>query len=320
MSGINAKLIAAVFAKPLLWDQKNKDYYNRYISEKKWNEIAKQLKTDVNWVRKRWKQLRDTFRLELKKLPPQQLDDLGADESYSSWPYFNHMLFIKTQIKSRKANSNFSKQNVIREDYSVKDVDFNEYEDNNSSNDMEIHIAEKQSMSNKRKYYDTEISLDVETLKTLPETQKKCKSYFNKYSNIRNIEEKNIKEKKSKNKIDSNDEDMAFFISLLPHVKNMTPPQKLLCRMEIQATVFNHVYGKGSSSSSITQHTLSLNEHNTIPISSYANTRVHMSMSGNNECDRVITSPERQTSSVPTQYPFVEYVFSPKQEEPNNSM
>lgn len=63
-------------------------------------------------------------------------------------------------------------------------------------------------------------------------------------------------EQKPKQKIQTEDEDMASFVSLLSHVKKMNPGLKLLCRMEIQRSVYAHI-NEGSSSQNKSSYVLS---------------------------------------------------------------
>lgn len=45
-----------------------------------------------------------------------------------------------------------------------------------------------------------------------------------------------------KNNVESEDEDMCFFKSLVPHVKQLSPQKKMLMRIKIQELVYKEVY------------------------------------------------------------------------------
>ncbi|GBP14833.1 hypothetical protein EVAR_75424_1 [Eumeta japonica] len=49
-------------------------------------------------LRKKWKNIRDQFMKEFKKIPVCRSGDAGTDENTSRWPYFQMMLFIKDDV------------------------------------------------------------------------------------------------------------------------------------------------------------------------------------------------------------------------------
>ncbi|CAK1553313.1 unnamed protein product [Leptosia nina] len=49
-------------------------------------------------LRKKWKNIRDQFMKEFKKIPVSRSGDAGADQNTSMWPYFKMMLFIKDDV------------------------------------------------------------------------------------------------------------------------------------------------------------------------------------------------------------------------------
>ncbi|XP_034118108.1 transcription factor Adf-1-like [Drosophila albomicans] len=104
-------LISEVFLRPALWDQKSKNYHNRILVEKNWTEIENMLETSKDGLKKKWKNLRDQFRNEWKKIPISKSGDSGVSEeaysNYTSWPHFNSLLFLKDQIKPCKSVGNF---------------------------------------------------------------------------------------------------------------------------------------------------------------------------------------------------------------------
>ncbi|XP_038221463.1 uncharacterized protein LOC119839294 [Zerene cesonia] len=49
-------------------------------------------------LRKKWKNIRDQFMKEVKKIPVSRSGDAGTDQITSMWPYFQMMLFIKDDV------------------------------------------------------------------------------------------------------------------------------------------------------------------------------------------------------------------------------
>ncbi|CAK1554371.1 unnamed protein product [Leptosia nina] len=66
---------------------------------KDWKEVAG-LFPDMEEMalRKKWKNTRDQFMKEFKKIPVSRSGDAGADQNTSMWPYFKMMLFIKDDV------------------------------------------------------------------------------------------------------------------------------------------------------------------------------------------------------------------------------
>lgn len=168
-------------------------------------------------LKKKWKQLRDTFRAELRKCPPNRSGDAGPDavnEMCSQWSHFESMLFIKDQIKCRQSSGNLCRQKN------------NEVQDNIGENVNSVYIVVPQ--------YEEES--DISTFEVQTSTPHHPPRNLKRRHN--NIEGEMLP---------ADDEDMAFFVSLLPHVKKMDPQTKLLCRMEMQKAVYNHAYNMGRS-------------------------------------------------------------------------
>ncbi|CAH1382746.1 unnamed protein product, partial [Tenebrio molitor] len=61
-------LIVAVRKTNLLWDMTDRRYHNRLFVDREWTRIAKELGETKETVKGKWKNLRDTFKKELKKV------------------------------------------------------------------------------------------------------------------------------------------------------------------------------------------------------------------------------------------------------------
>ncbi|XP_032524760.1 uncharacterized protein LOC116775866 [Danaus plexippus] len=80
------KLIAAVQARECLWDKSYRGHRNRFKLERYWNEVAAEVGTTSINCRKRWKNLKDQCRKEMKK------------NNESEWPHFQKLKFIHHQF------------------------------------------------------------------------------------------------------------------------------------------------------------------------------------------------------------------------------
>ncbi|KAF9418651.1 hypothetical protein HW555_004617 [Spodoptera exigua] len=81
------KLIAAVQARECLWDKSYRGHRNRFKLERYWNEVAAEVGTTSLNCRKKWKNLKDQCRKEMKKNPTE-----------SEWPHFQKLKFIHHQF------------------------------------------------------------------------------------------------------------------------------------------------------------------------------------------------------------------------------
>ncbi|XP_059058718.1 uncharacterized protein LOC131852100 [Achroia grisella] len=81
------KLIAAVQARECLWDKSYRGHRNRFKLERYWNEVATEVGTSSLNCRKRWKNLKDQCRKEMKK-----------NSNESEWPHFQKLKFIHHQF------------------------------------------------------------------------------------------------------------------------------------------------------------------------------------------------------------------------------
>ncbi|XP_013193393.1 uncharacterized protein LOC106137160 [Amyelois transitella] len=81
------KLIAAVQARECLWDKSYRGHRNRFKLERYWNEVAAEVGTTSLNCRKRWKNLKDQCRKEMKK-----------NSNESEWPHFQKLKFIHHQF------------------------------------------------------------------------------------------------------------------------------------------------------------------------------------------------------------------------------
>ena len=64
----------------------------------------------VDIVKKKWKSLRDNFRVEMKKVPIGKSGDAGLpiDQYLSKWPYFKMMFFLRDSMVGRKMSGNLT--------------------------------------------------------------------------------------------------------------------------------------------------------------------------------------------------------------------
>lgn len=192
-------------------------------------------------MRKKWKYLREQFCVELGKISQAHSGDEGSNTESTKWPYFKPLMFLKDVVKPRQtvlsANSNllitvpvdpasFTDGYGELKDESQDAV----CPDDNGSEPETTHSPQEAPISSSG---------------FLSKCRKRCCPSEN--ASIHEIDTKRqqlIKSYKEKEK--SDDEDLLFFRSLLPHVRNVHPSQKLLLRTKILEVVSQFVYSQSS--------------------------------------------------------------------------
>ncbi|XP_065086705.1 uncharacterized protein LOC135708522 [Ochlerotatus camptorhynchus] len=226
-------LISLVFAKKPLWDKTVKQYRIRTLVDKLWRQVSTELGNDVTTeaCKKKWKSLRDHFGKELRKVPAYRSGDPGPDnyETYTAWPHFKSMLFLKGQMIPRKSGGNLQADASETMEF-LNDNDVQQTTTENTA-DESIQLLEVPDSS------------DVD--ETIPRPQPRPGKRGLQHQLV-DIETRKLKllEKKVRKANTDDDEDEAFFKSLLPHVRKLKPEAKLLFRMDIQKVVQEHVYQK----------------------------------------------------------------------------
>ncbi|CAH1997432.1 unnamed protein product [Acanthoscelides obtectus] len=102
-------LILEVQARPLLWNKQNEHYKNRNKAHEEWEKITRSLGKPREVVKTKWRNLRDTFQKELKKITVHRSGDPGSPTltNYTGkWVYFNDLWFLKDVMKPRETEGN----------------------------------------------------------------------------------------------------------------------------------------------------------------------------------------------------------------------
>uniref|UniRef100_A0A1A9X4V7 MADF domain-containing protein n=1 Tax=Glossina brevipalpis TaxID=37001 RepID=A0A1A9X4V7_9MUSC len=98
------KLITAVQKRRPLWDRKDKLYGERRINANLWDEVAKEMKKPKDEVHKKWKNLRDSYRLAVKRGINKHKSASGAGGLERKWSHFDEMSFLDDVMSPITAN------------------------------------------------------------------------------------------------------------------------------------------------------------------------------------------------------------------------
>ncbi|XP_047523656.1 uncharacterized protein LOC125062119 [Pieris napi] len=96
------KLIDAYKRKELLWDPKQKNYFNKLLKKDAWDELEVELQRPLEQIKKKMDYLLAALRREKQKITKTKTTGQGSDEVYrSSWFAYPHMLFLLDRNKPR---------------------------------------------------------------------------------------------------------------------------------------------------------------------------------------------------------------------------
>ncbi|VEN49545.1 unnamed protein product [Callosobruchus maculatus] len=205
-------LIDEVFARPLLWKPKQKDLekhhhkHMKYIFELEglWNEVAAKLFTSRHAVRSKWKSLRNRFKHTLKTADPERYT--------GEWKYFYSLIFLKDQFMPTGPRAE-DRWTSPREN-------------------QDWWFQPEFQISPESPNYDVEFPpLPVSSALTSSSTTEQSKRKRQCPLEVEDEESEQVKEKRTK--CTEEDEDMNFFKSLLPHVRNLSPYEKIDYRLKI---------------------------------------------------------------------------------------
>ncbi|XP_033316623.1 uncharacterized protein LOC117242680 [Bombus vosnesenskii] len=233
-------LITEVQCRPILWQDNHKDYKNKSITDLVWEDVGKQCNCSGAVAKLKWKNLKDSYRKNIQKLPPLKSDSKATTPCKVKWPYFEMMGFIKEYVAHTRGGSNLPDNSFISDDNieeqpdevsndNVKDTyDFastlNCTQEHSTSAPIQFldpgfHSNSKCSQKSKYKYKKQRRDVDIEFLK---------------------LEEQRLEllKKDISNKSEENS-DLQFFKSLLPFMELLSPIEKLEVRGEIQNVIIN---------------------------------------------------------------------------------
>lgn len=182
-------------------------------------------------IKKKWKNTKDNYRKELKKIPQTRSGD-PASNYESHWKYFNQMAFMKDQIQPTRNESNiitnFSNDSDDNED--TQDSFRGESNTSNIISSVPVEI------------YSSTPTPSPSTAPSITSQNRKRKSANDLRSEFLEIEKKKLllyeaKEKDGKTLDIEKSEDYHYLMSLLPQMEKFTSLQKFRVRNKINSVM-----------------------------------------------------------------------------------
>ncbi|XP_063586397.1 uncharacterized protein LOC134763792 [Penaeus indicus] len=214
---LTENVISAVFERRALWDAAHPQHKNAMVLKRLWLDIGRELNTSEKIVRNKWKNARDYYRRELKKMEAR-----GPSEELvsSTWPYFQQMAFLKNVLTPEPRFANLPLEIVDEEDIKGKDCEVRfptppwSPSPPDKSNNKSSEAVTSQESSEER------------TRRLRKSQERTSKDTDDVTAGKRKQELQEVQE-------DSEDDDLHFFKSLLPYMKKMSGIKKLRLRAQI---------------------------------------------------------------------------------------
>ncbi|XP_022185472.1 uncharacterized protein LOC111044593 [Nilaparvata lugens] len=230
-------LIAAVFARPPLWDRNNLLHKNNEFVESLWKEVSTELESPKEVLKSRWKGLKDTFRKESKKRGTKK----------SKWIHFKKLSFLEDS-ECNKSMNEVGKSSDEETSEEVQDLSVCGMEREEEDNDKIIKSVPDRHDSKEgvdRKDLLTEVTaMETQTSFASVGIQDTALSD----SALSASEQVESEPRRSfiwpnSDQFQRIDDDYHFFMSLVPHFKQLTPDQKLVLRIKMQEIVYKEMFG-----------------------------------------------------------------------------
>lgn len=229
------QLIEAVKQRPPLWDRHHEMRLDRGINQMLWEEVAVIIGESEKILRPKFKSLKDTYRREWKKKRINQNYD-------TPWIHYKQMAFLSDQIIAKDIDlsntPHIGDENIPKVEIVYETIDVDEA---SSATPPQVKTRSKNKNNQPNYQYTCNDNEAQNSDDTFCENNQQFELV-----NVRTVEEDAMDCGVVSNTTDTyqqtEDEDMCFFKSLLPHVKQLSSRRKLLLRMKIQEMVYKEVY------------------------------------------------------------------------------
>ncbi|XP_072397042.1 uncharacterized protein [Diabrotica undecimpunctata] len=214
------------------------DEYKFTLFEEK--QTTNEEKTEA---RKCWKNLRQEYGKQLKKI--QSRSGYGAeDEEVSQWPYFEKLDFLRDQFTPHQSSTNLideTQDSMYSHSDEPNHLEESDSDDEGSTSTLLTNVISSNSDS-QGVIPSTSTSSHVTSINsTISQTgyKRRITPQIEIGKPLVDIEKEKLALRANKLTQNPNDDDIGFFNSLLPYVKQLTPRSKLKFRIDVQ----NYLYG-----------------------------------------------------------------------------
>lgn len=209
-------------------------------------------------AKKTWKVLRQQFKVHFDKLPVLHSGSGASDNIDVEWPYFKSLMFLKDIFEKRPTTGNLGEPENTEVGVSNNEVGISNSDD---EEDTQINDDDISSPPTPPSQTSSSVGQSTSRHSAAPirrASQKNDRLGYRKRPNqvevigksLLDLEKEKLQMKKAKEatNVDKNDEDIAFFTSLLPHVRKLQPDEKLAFRIKVQQLLMEKAYGRKAES------------------------------------------------------------------------
>ncbi|CAG9759717.1 unnamed protein product [Ceutorhynchus assimilis] len=217
------QLIKTVRKHPIIYDKLADGYNSMLARESAWVDIGEKIgQKDINFLKKRWRSLRDTFIKFYRNGKTQK--SVEGNSRKKRWRYYDIMEFLIPYIEHKIIMNGFKST-------AVETNSQNEYRDGN-----EIHGEELQSESQES----AEAVLVQDENSIFLQMEDDCIEEPTSKIHCLPLETLNpLMDTAGK----SNDSDIHFLLSCTSSLKRLSPRKNLLARIQIQKLLYEFEYG-----------------------------------------------------------------------------
>ncbi|KAG0722913.1 Transcription factor Adf-1 [Chionoecetes opilio] len=239
------QLIAEVYNTPAIWNSSHSKHNDRMHISRQWRRIGDSLRVTEESAKKKFKNLRDQFRLELKKVPQGRDGDptLTVEEHLSIWPWFKQMFFLKDRIKRTVGKTPSASVTGVA-------INRNSEEESNQSLPSDAYQSLPSDAFGEANHVQQESQEDPLNIEGLDVHLTEAPSPVNCLKRMREstlqsdylaVEIQRMEMLKRQSD-DERDSDRQFLLSLLPAIKALHPRRSQQFRLRVQQLLYDAQY------------------------------------------------------------------------------
>ncbi|KAF6202752.1 hypothetical protein GE061_003154 [Apolygus lucorum] len=237
------KLISLVRAKRAIWDKSHPHHFNKGILHKHWQNISAELQCQENIVKRQWKYLRQEFGRQLKRAATAAIA-APEEEDITSWPHYYSMLFVIDQFSSRNSEDMDESQamtpNMLMP--KMEALSSGESDDDQDYPKALLHVETASSAG-------SEVNLSAQPkrqeLTFQPSPAHSAQPPASRMLSDSSAQTQSHSTEKPQKHLPieyHRDDDVAFFDSILPHVKSLKMEKKFQFRMQVQKLLYDMMF------------------------------------------------------------------------------
>lgn len=193
-----------------------------------------------------WKRLRETFSKKYAALPAKRSGDEAGDIEKNDWPYFETLLFLKDQYTPRETTGNLE---------SIIDDNEAEYSESGSTPDVvEDDVQSQVPIPSPSLNSPLSANSPASTIQDVTSSSKRKKKEHSIGEALLKAEHEKLEYLRQKEhdrlirKDKETDEDVAFFNSILPHVRVLNVKEKMGFRIRVMQLLEETMAGPSATS------------------------------------------------------------------------